>query len=114
MFDHFYVELLKKHPIAVRAYEVYLVLCLAYVIRITIIMKKVNKLPSVQKAKFAASLPKTKKWNPLLTFIGLATLALPRLALVVFVAISYLISAQYSNYLEYYFTKSTSTRCLDM
>ena len=97
MFDYTLVELLHRHPYATSAYGVYLILSLVYVIRIDGVIKTVGRLPSGDKAKYCASLLDPKKWNPLLTYLGMAVLFLPRFFTALFFATAYMISAQYSS-----------------
>jgi hypothetical protein len=94
MLDYMFAELLHRHPYAVRAYGLYLVACLLYIIRVHKIIKTVARLPTDEKAKFGASLPNPKKWNPLLTYLGMATLLVPRFVCALFFAVAYMLSAQ--------------------
>jgi hypothetical protein len=97
MLDYTFAELFQKHPYATKAYGLYLILSLVYIIRINRIMKTVGRLPSDEKTKYGASLPDPKKWNPLLTYLGMAVLFLPRFFTALFFATAYMISAQYLN-----------------
>ena len=91
-------QLARNHPYIFKAYLFYLVLCVAYIIRIHLMIKTISKLTPQLKAKFCASIPDTKKWNPLLTYFGLAVLVPPRLIIVLFMAFCYMISAQFLLY----------------